>query len=363
MSNYGELQVPLLHVTITPNLFGELLTFFFAGTFIAQACIYYVAFPRDSRGLKIYVSVVCLFTMLFLCSNITDTYIWYAVGYGNIAAFLEPHNKNHASVIGASMAVLFVQLFFCYRIVAIKRAAWPFALFIVLLVIVQCATGFALGILFRLGATEVSDPRHALTGRVNDVSIITCVVASILISAVTSYVLLSAEVAPSTRDRLKNIVLLVIETNTVTAIVALVSVVLYAVFPGTSYFLCPFGILPTLYVNSFFASLNHRAISSAQSSDVSVSDDFRSTLEHHNSWSRCAAEGISRSGSRNESIASMSFAPRQSENLRRAGGTSALGSGIAEHIASLPQLGPAVEPSQTWANPSERTALPPRPQS
>ncbi|KAJ7029801.1 hypothetical protein C8F04DRAFT_1106082 [Mycena alexandri] len=317
--NYGEL--------ITPNLFAELLTFFFAGTFIAQAWIYYVLFPRDSRGVKVYVSVVCLLTVLFLCSNTVDVYTWYAASYGNIEGFLESHDKNYSSSIGAAMSVLLVQIFFCHRIVLIKRAAWPFALAIVLLAIVQCAAGLALGILFRLGATEVDNSRHALSRHFNEATIIACVVNAILVSAVTSYVLLSAAVVPSTRNMLKNVVFLIIETNTVTAIVALVAAVLYAVFPATSYSLCPFGILPTLYVNSFFASLNYRAISSARSSDVCVDSESLSILDP-NPQSGCALDSIAGTGG--ESIASMSFAPRRSEDLRRARGTSTLDSGIAE---------------------------------
>lgn len=149
---------------------------------------------------------MCLLTVLFLCSNTVDVYTWYAASYGNIEGFLESHDKNYSSSIGAAMSVLLVQIFFCHRIVLIKRAAWPFALAIVLvsvqfgdsnearpipsiqLAIVQCAAGLALGILFRLGATEVDNSRHALSRHFNEATIIACVVNAILVSAVTSYV-------------------------------------------------------------------------------------------------------------------------------------------------------------------------------
>ncbi|KAJ7155169.1 hypothetical protein C8R46DRAFT_1296461 [Mycena filopes] len=316
-TNYGELT--------TPFLFSELLTFFFGGIWFAQAYIYYIAFPQDSRVVKLYVHLVSAVTVIFLCANASDVYDGFCTGYGNVQAFFDPDDTKYTSAISSSGVALLVQIFFCYRLILIRRAAWPVALFIVLVALVQCASGIAVGVLYRVGGNLPDDPRFAITTRVTEVNVITNAAAAILVAVATSYLLLTATVIPSTRTLLRNIVFLTIQTNTITAAVAVVTGVLYTTFPGRAYFFCPLGIVPIMYVNTLFATLNHRAVTAAAAraldADGRVNDVGGEAL-----WISDFAEGElpgRGSGATSCSLPEppMVFAPRHSMDVARRAST------------------------------------------
>ncbi|KAJ8077524.1 hypothetical protein PM082_001955 [Marasmius tenuissimus] len=52
--------------------------------------------------------------------------------------------------------------------------------------------------------------------------------------------------------------LLIIETNAITSLVAVLSIIMLYAFPGTTYFTTSTLLLPTLYANSFAMTLNSR---------------------------------------------------------------------------------------------------------
>ncbi|KAJ7851236.1 hypothetical protein B0H14DRAFT_3451431 [Mycena olivaceomarginata] len=72
--------------------------------------------------------------------------------------------------------------------------------------------------------------------------------------------LLKTEIHATTRDIMKDIVHLILETNTFSAAVALVALFLFIGFPNTPYFGCAVIILPGVYANTLLATLNNRAI-------------------------------------------------------------------------------------------------------
>ncbi|KAH9996131.1 hypothetical protein BJV74DRAFT_292229 [Russula compacta] len=57
---------------------------------------------------------------------------------------------------------------------------------------------------------------------------------------------------------LPRVVRLTIETNALTASVALIAFVLYVAFPNKAYFGIPIAIIGKLYTNTFFLTLNNR---------------------------------------------------------------------------------------------------------
>ncbi|KAJ7233459.1 hypothetical protein C8J57DRAFT_1577653 [Mycena rebaudengoi] len=82
-------------------------------------------------------------------------------------------------------------------------------------------------------------------------------VADILIAGAMTYLLLNT-VEPGTHHIVKRVVRLIVETNSLTASVAIVGAVPFA-FSKSLYFLCPTSILPELYANTLLLVLNNRA--------------------------------------------------------------------------------------------------------
>ncbi|KAJ6622763.1 hypothetical protein B0H10DRAFT_2012769 [Mycena sp. CBHHK59/15] len=149
----------------------------------------------------------------------------------------DPRNSRFYTPLMGSFIAMLVQLFFCYRVVVLRRVAWPLAVLIALISMAQCAGGMGSGILSCITA-DVHDAKR------------TALVYMWLIGGVASGVLIAATMtallfhATSPRDAAKNIVRLVIETNTLSAIVTIVGFVLFFGVPNTSYFVCPTMILP-----------------------------------------------------------------------------------------------------------------------
>jgi len=72
---------------------------------------------------------------------------------------------------------------------------------------------------------------------------------------------------------LPRVVRLTVETNILTASVAVITFVLYIAFPNEIYYTCPAGVIGKLYSNTLFVTLNNRIYFRDHSSPVSSGDD------------------------------------------------------------------------------------------
>ncbi|KAJ7752974.1 hypothetical protein B0H16DRAFT_1459692 [Mycena metata] len=64
---------------------------------------------------------------------------------------------------------------------------------------------------------------------------------------------------PQTRNVTKKIALLIVETNTLTTLLALVSLLLFVCAPGTEYYISSVTFLVGIYANTLLVVLNERA--------------------------------------------------------------------------------------------------------
>ncbi|KAJ7113246.1 hypothetical protein C8R43DRAFT_1242678 [Mycena crocata] len=254
---------------VTSQLIGSLLSFFFMGTLVIQVYVYRVCFPKDSIFLKLLVYFI--FLMMLVCTylNAADVENWFGFSFGDMSRFTHARYwRFYAPTMGSVIAML-VQLFFCYRILVIKRSAWPASVFIGLISMVQAAGGIGAGIM----AYTTTNAKHDTTVIVlAQLWLIGGATADVLIAAAMTYLLLKAAVIPSTRDLAKDVVRLIIETNTFSAVVAIVGLVLFVGIKDNRYFICPAMILPGIYANTLLVTLNNRAI--ARLNSVSSTNNF-----------------------------------------------------------------------------------------
>ncbi|KAF7304090.1 hypothetical protein MIND_00640500 [Mycena indigotica] len=268
--NYGP--------TVSPQLIGSLLQFLLAGMLTVQLYIYHICFPRDPRGIKALVYLV--FLLIFARTVLTGTEVefWFASGFGDIRRFVNPHDLRVYTPIIGPLVLLIVELFFCYRIVALRAKAWPMALLSALFSAAQCACGATCGIFYFIGARAVTSPRHAAYVNLIDFWLICGVIAAVLTTGTITYILLTASVAPSTKTLMKNLIWLTIETTAIAASVEIVAFVLRRVYPTRAYWICPGMMLPGIYANTLLATLNNRALARLYPTEFDATTLAESTI-------------------------------------------------------------------------------------
>ncbi|KAJ7432831.1 hypothetical protein B0H11DRAFT_2297150 [Mycena galericulata] len=191
--------------------------------------------------------------------NGVDVYYWFAVGFGDILRFSKPGFSAWYTPLMGSVMALVVQIFFCYRIYIIRRATLWLCILIALVSLLQAAGGICGGISSYVSENVLHD--HDRTIFVY-MWLIGDAFADILIAAVMTVLLTKASLLQhhhkQTNDIVKRIVRLVIETNTLSMIVAVLSLILFIGTPNTTYFICPTMVLAKLYSNTLLVTFNNR---------------------------------------------------------------------------------------------------------
>ncbi|KAJ7109000.1 hypothetical protein C8R43DRAFT_183516 [Mycena crocata] len=291
---------------VTPLLIGSLLNFFFMGTLFLQVYVYRVCFPKDAILVKFLVYFIFLVMLVCTCLNAADVEYWFGSGFGDISRFANPgHSRFYTPIMGSFIAML-VQLFFCYRIFVIKRAAWPASVGIGLISVAQTAGGFGGIIIAYMAANPEHDRPRAILLRL---WLAGAAAADVLIAAAMTFLLLKAAVNSSTRDLVKDVVRLIVETNTFSAVVAIVGLALFVGVPNTTYFICPTMILPGIYANTLLVTLNNRAVARLNSAAF--------TNDHSSATSGSCASGASSKAplTRSFTAPSQGFAERTAEDF------------------------------------------------
>ncbi|KAJ7918535.1 hypothetical protein B0H13DRAFT_2435858, partial [Mycena leptocephala] len=224
-------------------LIGSLLNFFLYGVLVVQVYVYNLSFPKDNISVKWLVYTVFILETIMTALNGADVYYWFAAGFGDVEQFSKPRFSPIYTPLAGSVIALVVQVFFCYRIYIIKQPALWLCVLIALISLLQAAGGIGGGISAYLSSDEDHDHNRIIfiyLWLVGDA------ITDILIAAVMTVLLMKASEHKQTTDIVKQIVRLVIETNTLSMIVAVLSLILFYGTPNTTYFICPTMVLAKL---------------------------------------------------------------------------------------------------------------------
>jgi len=259
-------------------LIGSLLNYCLYGVLAVQVYVYRLSFPNDKASIKWMVYLIFLAETVLTALNGVDVYHWFAEGFGNIIEFSKPLISPAYTPIAGSVMALVVQCFFCYRIYIIKREALVLCIFIAVVSVMQCVGGFGGGILSYLSGNEDHD--HSRIVMVY-MWLIGDVIADVFIATTMTYLLTKAtrQQHKQTNDIVKRIVRLTIETNTLSTVVAIISLILFYGVPNTTYFICPTMVLAKLYSNTLLVTFNNRAFvhqNGTNAHAASVNDSYAS---------------------------------------------------------------------------------------
>ncbi|KAG6810035.1 hypothetical protein H0H92_013625 [Tricholoma furcatifolium] len=188
-------------------------------------------------------------------------------------------------MLGALVASI-VQMFFCYRIWIMKKQGWilPVVVFISMVSLVALVGGLMAGIQVYRAGTDIK-AQHYKTDLY--LWLIGSAVADLLIALILVTILLMTRNSdhPWTNSILMRLVRMIMETNLLTAGMAILTVSLFFAYPEEQYFTCPSLFIGKLYSNSLVATLNYRVIlgttkqPSFPNSDIRFNGNRNSTTE------------------------------------------------------------------------------------
>ncbi|KAH9931656.1 uncharacterized protein BXZ73DRAFT_101567 [Epithele typhae] len=234
-----------------PTMLGICLNWGFMGILLVQTYFYHLTFKDtdqrairflDRAGYRRRVPLVRL--RIWELATLDDTFI----------------NSWDVPFLDAVIATV-VQTFYCWRIWILSKSL-IFPVFIFLVSLTQCGAGIATAVkafkghkLSLIGIEEVAEQTTWL---------VASVVADILITAVMSFTLIrSRSRTISAKSTIDRIVRITVETNMLTAGVAIIALGLYLGFPNHSTFVVPpTAIFGKLYSNCLVAVLNNRRLPS-----------------------------------------------------------------------------------------------------
>ncbi|KAJ6467471.1 hypothetical protein DFH09DRAFT_1381453 [Mycena vulgaris] len=250
---------PNIESIVGSQLIGSLLNFCLYGVLAVQVVVYRLSFPNDTPSIKWLVYTVFFLETIMTAMNGADVYYWFASGFGDVLRLAGPALSAFYTPIMGSIMAFIVQVFFSYRIYIIQRRAIWFCVAIAFLSLLQVVGGIGGGISSYVSQNVVHDPKR--TGFVY-LWLIGDALADILIAGTMTFLLTTAKLPEQnysqTNDIVRRIVRLVIETNTVSTVVAVLSLLLFAGAPNTTYFICPTMVLAKLYSNTLLVTFNNR---------------------------------------------------------------------------------------------------------
>ncbi|KAH9019673.1 hypothetical protein EDB85DRAFT_551918 [Lactarius pseudohatsudake] len=232
-------------------LFGAVFNWALFGVLCVQIYVYSYNFRTDRQFAKFLVYFVFLVETIQTALSGADLYYWFVAGFGNVERFGNSHFYPVDIAIIGTIISFIVQGYFCYRIwVLNKQTSWVCWIIAVAAVAQSAAAIWAT--IKPLTAEDYTAPKIALY-----LWAILSALADILI-AVAMTLLLRRASGHFSSFVLIRVVRLTIETNALTATLAITTLVLYVTFPNRVYCVYTISIMGKVYSNTLLVSLNNR---------------------------------------------------------------------------------------------------------
>ncbi|CAK5272464.1 unnamed protein product [Mycena citricolor] len=242
-----------------PTMIGICLTWGFMGITLVQVYVYFTSYSHDPRGLKTLVGSLFFLDILQTAMVTADAFHWFVFGFGNMIQLNDTFLNSWDVPMLDGVISLIVQLFYCWRIYVLRKSMiLPILISIVSLM--QCVAGIVTAVKahmlgqLSLISTEVVEQTMWLVGGA---------VADIAIAVVLCWTLLSVSNSQFRKSHnvIMRIVQLTVETNALTASVALIGLILFWAVPQHATLVVPpTAIIGKLYTNSLIAVLNNRSV-------------------------------------------------------------------------------------------------------
>ncbi|PBK84752.1 hypothetical protein ARMGADRAFT_1169963 [Armillaria gallica] len=247
-----------------PFVVACLLNWGLFGTLSVQLYLYYLAFPNDRRFIKylVYGIYVIEFVQTMLVAH--DAFVTFGYSFGDMDALTRINFSWLIGPVMSAVASCVGQVFYAYRIYIVSKSR-IIPIFIICLSLTSSVVAMIIGIeYFKVGV--ISNLNNRKTCIAVGISCGAAALCDILIAICMSYyasffslsLMRSTTNFRRTRLLVTKIICLTIETGSATAIVALLSFILFILFPHRAYFVTPGMLLAKLCANTIYMVLNSR---------------------------------------------------------------------------------------------------------
>ncbi|KAK0483094.1 hypothetical protein EDD18DRAFT_1362067 [Armillaria luteobubalina] len=240
-----------------PLILGYLLHWGLFGTLSVQLYLYYLAFPKDRQFIKhlVYGIYIVEFVQMILVAH--GAFEVFGYGIDDLAALIEVNFDGLIVPIMVAIAASVGQGFYAYRIFILSGSR------IVPALVVWVSLTSAVAAIFGGICTFQAGDITKLIDRKVFISVgIWCggsVLCDIVIAICMTYYLLRSNTGfRRTQILVTKLICLIIETGSLTAVIALVTFILFFAFPHQAYYRTPAVITSKLYANTIYMVLNSR---------------------------------------------------------------------------------------------------------
>ncbi|KAK0222792.1 hypothetical protein EDD85DRAFT_1027972 [Armillaria nabsnona] len=234
-----------------PLVVAYLLHWGLFGTLSVQLYLYYLAFPKDRKSTKylVYGGYIIEFVQTMLFTH--DAFATFGYGFGDVEALTRVHFYWFTVPIMSAVVVCVGQVFYAYRIFMLSKSRIV-PLFVICLSLTNSVAAIITGAYcFPTGSiTELNNRKMSISVGIWCVASALCDIIIALMRSNTGF--------RRTRILVSKLIRLTIETGTVTAVVVLLGLVLFFVFPHQTFYGTASAILPKLYANGILMVLNSR---------------------------------------------------------------------------------------------------------
>ncbi|KAM0751469.1 hypothetical protein T439DRAFT_324653 [Meredithblackwellia eburnea MCA 4105] len=235
---------------------GTLISTFLLGVTATQAFIYYQTFPKDRRIYWWTVTILLIMDWTHTAMSCYTVYDWTVTHYGDIAHLANSPWTFAVDPAMTGIVASIVQMFYAYRVYVVGKRRMFFPIVICVLSAVQL--GFACGATGMIFKLQAFAKFQSWTYGVC-VWLVCAAAADLIITGSLVYFLQrSKENILQTTSVCDKLIELVIQSNGLTAAVAVIDAVLFSTL-STSYHVTANLCLVKLYFNSLLVSLNARA--------------------------------------------------------------------------------------------------------
>lgn len=242
------------------NTYGSWLVALFLanilyGIALLQVYLYFLWYPKDSWYIKLIVITLTILETMQITLFFQLTYNYLITNFGDHTALFVLAWSNGAQLAAGYLSAFVVQMYFGYTIYQLRRSklvsftVWIIALSAVTSGLAQTVISSRLRTLDRLGETwPISTMQSSCT-----------VACDVLITVALCWDLNEMKIGVKRADQTLNFLMaIIVNRGALTAVAAILNLVLFITLPGTFWFCI--GLTPgsKLYMNSLLATLNAR---------------------------------------------------------------------------------------------------------
>ncbi|KIK52547.1 hypothetical protein GYMLUDRAFT_49851 [Collybiopsis luxurians FD-317 M1] len=242
---------------------SAILSTSFWGITCIQVFIYFLRYSNDSRFFKFMVFSLWAFDTVHNAMILAGVYINLVTNFGDFKSFLTINRMLLLELLFQVLASTFTQGFFVWRIYHLTKtrlmkwlpaAIWlPFALLQIVLCIVYIVKGLEASTILTLDS-------HPLFV-VSILYLVTASAVDLTVSLVITLMLYqrsSTTPFSSTSSLLKKLIVISINNGLWTAMFALLSLIMYVIYPRAALYVIFDFTMCSLYTNTLLANLNAR---------------------------------------------------------------------------------------------------------